>query len=233
MEKDIYGVFGTGGFAREVMPLVQASLSTLSPGSYEVMFVTDYKIEEGLERINEVKVMSFDNFCMIKSKKKITIALADSLIRREIAKKIAQAGIDFFIIRASNSIELAHVEVGQGTILCPFVTLTTNIKIGVFFHANIYSYVGHDCIIGDFVTFAPSVKCNGNVIIEDDVYVGTGAIIKEGRKGRPTIIGKGAKISAGSFVTKSVPSGLTVMGSPAFPLTRESVRRGRNGQNKI
>ena len=118
---------------------------------------------------------------------------------------------------------------GQGAILCPFVTLTSNIKIGTFFHANIYSYVGHDCVIGDFVTFAPSVKCNGNVIIEDDVYVGTGAIIKEGKKGRPTIIGRGAKISAGSFVTKSVPSGQTVIGSPAIPLTRESLRRDRNG----
>lgn len=50
--------------------------------------------------------------------------------------------------------------------------------IGRSFHANIYSYVAHDCIIGDYVTFAPSVKCTGNVVIEDCVYIGTGAMRK-------------------------------------------------------
>jgi acyl-[acyl carrier protein]--UDP-N-acetylglucosamine O-acyltransferase len=38
----------------------------------------------------------------------------------------------------------------------PFVTLTSNITIGKHFQANLYSYVEHDCVIGDFVTFAPA-----------------------------------------------------------------------------
>lgn len=41
---------------------------------------------------------------------------------------------------------------------------------GRHFHANLYSYVEHDCVIGDFVTFAPGVKCNGNVVVEDYAY---------------------------------------------------------------
>lgn len=228
MKKDIYAVFGTGGFAREVMPLVDEYLSTLSPESYEMIFVTDVKIEEGLEKINGVQLVSFDELCKMPSGKKyITIALADSLTRRDIAKKVSQAGMEFFSVKAFNSVKLSEVQLNEGAILCSFVTLTSNIKIGKFFHANLYSYVGHDCVIGDFVTFAPSVKCNGNVVIEDDVYVGTGAIIKEGKKGRPIVIGKGAKIAAGSFVTKSVPPGLTVIGNPAVPLGRDSLRKGK------
>ena len=228
MKKDIYAVFGTGGFAREVMPLVDEYLSTLSPESYEMIFVTDVKIEEGLEKINGVQLVSFDELCKMPSGKKyITIALADSLTRRDIAKKVSQAGMEFFSVKAFNSVKLSEVQLDEGAILCSFVTLTSNIKIGKFFHANLYSYVGHDCVIGDFVTFAPSVKCNGNVVIEDDVYVGTGAIIKEGKKGRPIVIGKGAKIAAGSFVTKSVPPGLTVIGNPAVPLGRDSLRKGK------
>jgi sugar O-acyltransferase (sialic acid O-acetyltransferase NeuD family) len=225
MEKDIYAVFGTGGFAREVMPLVYDYASNLPSDSYEIIFVTDIHIEKGLEKINGIKVIFFNDFCMMQARKKyITIAIADSLTRSDIAKKASQAGIEFFSVNAFNSVKLFDVQLGEGAILCPFVTLTSNIKIGKFFHANLYSYVGHDCLIGDFVTFAPSVKCNGNVIIEDNVYVGTGAIIKEGKKGSPTVIGKGAKIAAGSFVTKSVSPGLTVMGSPAAPLSRNSIR---------
>jgi acetyltransferase-like isoleucine patch superfamily enzyme len=89
----------------------------------------------------------------------------------------------------------------------------------------LYSYVAHDCIIGDFVTFAPGVKCNGNIIIEDDVYVGTGAIIKQGTKKRPIVIGSGSKIEAGAYVTKSVDPGVTVFGNPAVKLSLSSLRR--------
>ncbi len=79
-----------------------------------------------------------------------------------------------------NVIIMDNVEIGEGAVLCPFVTLTSNIRIGKYFHANLYSYVEHDCVIGDYVTFAPAVRCNGNVIVEDHVYLGTGAIIKQG-----------------------------------------------------
>ena len=74
-----------------------------------------------------------------------------------------------------------EVQLGEGAILSPFVTLTSNIRIGRHFHANLYSYVEHDCMIGDYVTFAPCVKCNGNIVIEDHVYIGTGAVIKQGK----------------------------------------------------
>ncbi|RYZ85331.1 MAG: hypothetical protein EOO68_30390 [Moraxellaceae bacterium] len=112
------------------------------------------------------------------------------------------------------------VTIAEGSILCPFVCLTSNIKIGKFFHANIYSYVAHDCVIGDFVTFAPGVKCNGNIIIEDHAYIGTGAIIKQGTPEQPIVIGKGAVVGMGAVVTKSVAAGVTVVGNPAKPLVR-------------
>ncbi|MCH4272493.1 MAG: acetyltransferase, partial [Kerstersia gyiorum] len=108
--------------------------------------------------------------------------------------------------------------IGSGAILSPFTTITSNAKIGKFFHANIYSYVAHDCVIGDYVTFAPSVKCNGGVIIEDHAYIGTGAVIKQSMPNRPIVIGAGAIVGMGAVVTKSVPAGATVLGNPAKPL---------------
>jgi acetyltransferase-like isoleucine patch superfamily enzyme len=75
-------------------------------------------------------------------------------------------------VRAANVVVMDDVQIGEGAILSPFVTLTSNIRIGRCFHANLYSYVEHDCVIGDFVTFAPAVRCNGNVVIEDHAYIG-------------------------------------------------------------
>ena len=97
----------------------------------------------------------------------------------------------------------------------PFVTVTSNIRIGKHFHANLYSYVEHDCVIGDYVTFAPAVKCNGNIVIEDHAYIGAGVIIKQGKRGQPLVIGKGAVVGMGAVVTKDVPAGATVVGNPA------------------
>lgn len=94
-------------------------------------------------------------------------------------------------VRGANAVVLDAVEIGAGAVLCPFVTLTSNIRIGKHFHANIYAYVAHDCVIGDYVTFAPGAKCNGNVVIEDHAYVGTGAVLKQGKPGAPLVIGKG------------------------------------------
>ncbi|SHE95068.1 2,3,4,5-tetrahydropyridine-2,6-dicarboxylate N-acetyltransferase [Alkalibacter saccharofermentans] len=48
------------------------------------------------------------------------------------------------------------------------------------------------------------------VIIEDDVVIGANAVILEGVK-----VGKGSVVAAGAIVTKDVPSGTVVAGSPA------------------
>lgn len=48
------------------------------------------------------------------------------------------------------------------------------------------------------------------VIIEDDVLIGANSVILEGAR-----VGKGAVVAAGSVVTKDVPPGVVVAGSPA------------------
>jgi acetyltransferase-like isoleucine patch superfamily enzyme len=52
------------------------------------------------------------------------------------------------------------------------------------------------------------------------VYVGTGAVIKNGTPTQPIVIGDDAVIGAGACVTKSVAPGLTVVGVPARPIQR-------------
>ena len=87
--------------------------------------------------------------------------------------------------------------------------------IGKYFHANRFSQIAHDCKIGNYVTFAPQVNCNGNVHVHDYVYVGTGAIIKNGTKDRPLVIGEGSIIGMGAVITKDVEPYTTMIGNPA------------------
>jgi sugar O-acyltransferase (sialic acid O-acetyltransferase NeuD family) len=139
-------------------------------------------------------------------------------MRSALAEKCASAGVKFFSVVASNAVRMDSVEVGEGALISPFATLTSNITIGAHFQANLYSYVEHDCVIGDFVTFAPRVCCNGNVHIGDHAYVGTGAVIRQGRPGAPLRIGRGAVVGMGAVVVGDVEPGTTVVGVPARPM---------------
>jgi sugar O-acyltransferase (sialic acid O-acetyltransferase NeuD family) len=149
------------------------------------------------------------------SSRYINVAIANSAVRQQLVQRCVADGVQFFEARAANVVQLDDVQLGEGAILCSFVTLTSNIRVGQHFHANIYSYVEHDCVVGDFVTFAPGVMCNGNVHIEDHAYIGAGAVIKQGQPGMPLVIGRGAVVGTGAVVTKSVPPGSTVVGNPA------------------
>ena len=81
--------------------------------------------------------------------------------------------------------------------------------------------LGHDVVIGDFVTIHPSVAVSGYVVIEDDVTVGVGAVILNGRPEKPIRIGRGAQIATGAVVTSSVKPGSIMTGNPARPKTAE------------
>lgn len=212
---ELIGVYGASGFGREVMPLVEMQYAG---AEYEVVFIDDGMVAPSL---NGHKVYSFQSFTQLpQSKKAVCLAIASSGSREKLADMCAAANTSFPMIKASNVVVLHDVDISEGAILSPFVTLTSNIRIGRHFHANIYSYVAHDCVIGDFVTFGPAVKCNGNVVIEDHAYIGTGAIIRQGQPGSPLRIGRGAVVGMGAVVTRSVPDGVTVVGNPARPLVK-------------
>jgi acetyltransferase-like isoleucine patch superfamily enzyme len=70
------------------------------------------------------------------------------------------------------------------------------------------------------VTFAPSVHCNGNIRIENHAYIGTGAVVRQGRAGKPLVIGEGAVVGMGAVVTRDVAPYTTVVGNPARPLRK-------------
>ncbi|MFV9472833.1 acetyltransferase [Advenella sp. RU8] len=218
MQNPFYAVYGSSGYGRQVMPLAREQLKKQNIDSSRLVFIDD-KPEASI--INGHKVLSYEEFLSTDaSSRYITIAIANSKTRQNLAEKIYRDNINPWSVFASNVVILDNAEIGEGTILSPFVTMNSNIKVGKHFHANLYSFVGHDSVIGDYVTFAPGVKCNGNIVIEDYAYIGTGVVFKQGKPGEPLVIGRGAVVGMGAVVTKNVPAGATVVGNPAKPLVK-------------
>jgi sugar O-acyltransferase (sialic acid O-acetyltransferase NeuD family) len=220
----LIGIYGASGFGREVAPLVKQAHAGAT-----IVFLDDAPKAKALTGL---PVWTFDRFLgEPAAERSAAIAIADSHVRQKLDQRCRDAGVAPLAVRHPSVVELDDVVIGDGAVLCSVVTLTSTILIGRSFHANIYSYVAHDCRIGDFVTFAPAAHCNGRVVIEDYAYIGSAAVIKQGTPDKPMVIGKGAIVGMGAVVTKSVPPYTTVVGNPAAPLARRENSLARSDAN--
>jgi sugar O-acyltransferase (sialic acid O-acetyltransferase NeuD family) len=217
-ERPLYGLFGTGGFARPVMPILREVVRERHGDAGDVVFIDDAPTSTHL---NGVRVMSTDAFLAApRATTFFNVALANPHARMAACERFLKGGFTPLSIISRQAIVMGPVDIGEGAIICGFCTITTNVRIGRYFHANIYSYVEHDAVIGDYVTFAPRVNCNGNVTIKDLAYIGAAAAIRPGDYAQPTVIGRAAVVGMGAVVLNSVPDRETVAGNPARPIRR-------------
>lgn len=215
---EIFAVYGIAGCGRSLMPVAIEQLKRVGSNS-QVVFIDDILDEDRM--VNGHVAMNYDRFKDIDCPYKfVLIAIANSSIRQIIGKKLLNDGILLWSVKGATTLIMDNVNIDVGAALSPFVTIGSNVTIGKCFHANLYSYVEHDCVIGDYVTFAPRVNCNGNIHIYDHAYIGSGAVIKQGTSDKPLIIGEGAIVGMGAVVTKDVSPGLVVVGNPARVLLK-------------
>lgn len=127
--------------------------------------------------------------------------------------------------------------VGEGTFIKPplYVDYGSNIRVGARTFAN-YGLVALDVLpitIGDDVQIGPNVQllspthplepearrakweAGRPIVIEDNVWLGGGAIVLAG-----VTVGRDSVVGAGAVVTRDVPPGVVVTGSPARVIRR-------------
>lgn len=148
------------------------------------------------------------------------VSIGDSQARKKLWSQYENDGVKPATLIAPNGEVDTDIGAIEGGVFCQNTLVTTDVSIGKGCQVNIYSYIAHDCVIGDFVTFAPRVSCNGNVRIEDGACLGTGTILSQGSRDNPLVIGAGATVGMDSVETKNVEPGATFVGIPAKPISK-------------
>jgi UDP-N-acetylglucosamine acyltransferase len=107
--------------------------------------------------------------------------------------------------------------IGENTQIRECVIINKPTKEKTHIGSNCYlmnrSFVGHDTIIGDYVTLYPGTSIAGFVCIGDYTSVGMNASVHQNSK-----LGRCCMIGANSFFKGDSPDGITWGGVPAKPL---------------
>lgn len=206
-------IYGSGGFAREVAWLAEEA-------GFEIMGFIDDNPDKIGSLINGIEVFSLEEARFYVSEASLVIAVGSPQAREKLYFKASSVGFSFATLVHPRVEKSKFIEMGEGTVIAAGSILTTNISLGKHVQINLDCTIGHDVVMEDFATLAPGVHVSGWVRIGKRAYIGTGAVIINGKEGEPIVIGDDATVGAGAVVTREVPPGTTVVGVPAKPLQK-------------
>ena len=201
-------IVGAGGHGRELYWTMSAAVASGGCGRI-VGFVDDHMPEPGLlERVGSVwlgpiaTMASWGGRCVV--------GVGAPAARERVVLRVDSLGVRSVDALHPSALIGPDVLWASGFVACANVSVTTNVRFGRHVHLNRHVTVGHDCVVGDFVSLHPGAVLSGNVTVGARTMVGAGAVVLPG-----VAIGCGVQVGAGAVVTRDVLDGATVVGSPA------------------
>lgn len=188
-------VIGNGGLAREVKQYLRLV------GIFPKTFVSD-EFYDG--SIDTSKLSDFDPLLYSP-----LICISDTFAKKKIVESLPENTKYFTFVHPTAQI-YTHYPIGEGSIICPNVIVTTDVKVGNHVLVNVNTSVGHDTRIGNYSTINPNSTISGNCEIQENVFIGCKSAIRE-----KISITSGAVIGMGSVVVKNVKTAGTYVGVPS------------------
>lgn len=199
-------IVGAGGFGREVYLWTKDSFPD---DQYKIKgflddnprILNNYNMDIGI-------IGDLDGY-EIEKQDRFVFAIGDIDVKKRLVTRLKKKGAKFLTLIHPTAIVANTATIGEGIIICPFVTISDNVQLGNFAMMNIYSSGGHDAKVGNYCILSPYATLNGFVILEDEVFLGTHSTIISYKK-----VGYKTKISANSVVMRDVPPNKIVFGVP-------------------
>jgi acetyltransferase-like isoleucine patch superfamily enzyme len=154
-----FAIYGVNGCGRGVLPLVRQELqASLERGLCDLVFVDDHP---PASVVNGHRVLTYEQWLSEPaSSRHMNVAIANSQVREKLVQRCATDGVRFFQARAANVVQLDDVQIGEGAVLCPFVTLTSNISTNRTGTINIFSGTANTAALASKISGADSAAVN-------------------------------------------------------------------------
>jgi sugar O-acyltransferase (sialic acid O-acetyltransferase NeuD family) len=140
----------------------------------------------------------------------LAICCLATVERDRIVEAVGKQGFSFATLRHPDAVVSRRSSLGPGTsidagaVIAGFTTLDSHVRVGRG------ATIGHHIRIRDYSTVHPGVNIASACEIGPKAVIGIGATVIEGCR-----IGAGSFVAAGAVVSRSVPDGAFVAGSPA------------------
>lgn len=141
------------------------------------------------------------------------VAVGSPTVKRRLATLLSSRGAKWATLVHPSAIVGARVRIGEGSILCPGVVVTCDVRLGRWVSLNVSTAVGHDAVLEDYVQTSAFCDITGGTHLGEEAFLGSRVSVLPGQ-----VVEKGATVGAGSVVVRRVKAGTTVFGVPAREL---------------
>ena len=185
-------LFGSGGHAREVAAQI---------GQPVTFYVTDELADGQAEPVSK-----FDPNTEV-----MLVAIGESILREKIIESLPNETVYFTYIHPTAQILDSNIVIGAGSFIGANCILTTNIRLGKHALLNRNVQVGHDCVIGDYFSAMPGAIIGGNVMIGNNVYLGSMSNLRD----KVSILANNVKVGMNAAVVNDIHESGVYIGVPA------------------
>lgn len=217
-------LIGSGGFGREALDVIEAINESSEVVRWNVGgVIDDAPSDRNLERLHDRgygHLGSVAHAVATLPASKYVIGVGSPTVRSRLASSLNRAGWEPAVLVHPSARLGSRVVLGNGTVICSGVQLSTNSRLGEHVHLNPSSVVGHDAHLDDFVSVNPGAIISGEVRVGTRTLIGAGAVVLQG-----LVVGADALVGAAACVTRSVAAYEVVVGVPARPLSRSKAER--------
>ena len=208
-------IVGAGGFAREVHAWFEAWQMA------EASRCDDYRFAGFLDRnpkalegvVIDAEILGDPATYQPQADEVFVCGLGLPQPKMLCCRGLQRRGAVFLTIVHPTALVGPRCSLGTGCVVCPYVVVTCDVRIGDFAVLNAHSTIGHDARLGHGVTLSGHADVTGHVTLGDEVFLSSHASVIPG-----VTVPDRVMVGAGSVVVRASESDVTLFGVPAVSI---------------
>lgn len=201
-------IIGAGGFGREVLAWAEQSVEFQR--DWTIKGFIDDNLDALVGKKPKAELLGTIRDYQPNPEDVFVCALGQPEPKRKCSELILSRGGELTRLTHRTAILGHNVDLSDGVILCPYVVVSANNRLGRCVAVDTHSTINHDAKVGDWTQISCYCDLTAAVEIGGSVFLGSHVSVVPGVK-----IGEGAYVGAGTIVIRDVEAGAKMVGVPA------------------